>query len=156
LFRRRRSLWIALAPANRSITMVPLSSVSTLLSGASRRSRSVCPYGFARQHTPCLLHSRCRSSSFSSRCAAPRVLVCVFDSISFRDPALSTASSSLLPPPPPPPRIFRLRAIKSSKTESKEGRQQANGYQTSALCAWAVISAGLVPRRHHSLLRLQQ
>ena len=185
-------------------------------------------------HTLFFLHSRYRSSSFSSRCAIPRVLlgassssfcpasppafesaarlssrpirrccgfflrfvlrpvcscslrgcffllfdlvvylpilfpsvwiysVCVFDSISFRDPALSTASSSLLPPPHPPPRIFRLRAIKSSRTESKEGRQQANGHPTlghsvgRALCAWAVISAGLVPRRHHSLLRPQE
>ena len=178
------------------------------------------------------LHSRYRSSSFSSRCAIPRVLLgassssfcpasppafesaarlssrpirrcsscvsssapcvrvlsvvvssCCSTSLStslsyFRRCAFIRCAFSIpspfvtprcqphllppLPPPHPPPRIFRLRAIKSSKTESKEGRQQANGHPTlghsvgRALCAWAVISAGLVPRRHHSLLRPQE
>lgn len=229
LLRRRRSLWIALAPANRSIAMVFLFPRQ-----ASPPKLPAARAQFVPNTHLVFLHSRHRSSSFSSRCAIPRVLlgassssfcpasppafesaarlssrpirrccgfflrfvlrpvcscslrgcffllfdlvvylpilfpsvciysVCVFDSIAFRDPALSTASSSLLPPPHPPPRIFRLRAIKSSKTESKEGRQQANGHPTlghsvgRALRAWAVISAGLVPRRHHSLLRPQE
>ena len=108
----------------------------------------------------CCSTSLSTSLSYFRQCALTRCAF--FDSIAFRDPALSTASSSLLPPPHPPPRIFRLRAIKSSRTESKEGRQQANGHPTlghsvgRALRAWAVISAGLVPRRYHSLLRPQE